>query len=69
MAKFVLKSCKIAKMLSHTYSVADPGSGALLTLDPGTKKNLDPGSIAYKQFLGLKYLNSLMRIRIRDPES
>jgi hypothetical protein len=48
MAKFVLKLCEIAKMLSHTYSVADPdpGYGALLTLDPGWKKNLDPGSRA-----------------------
>jgi hypothetical protein len=40
MAKFILKLCKIAKMLTHIYSVADPDpvSGALLTLDPGWKK-------------------------------
>ncbi len=38
---FLLKLCKIAKMLSHINSVADPDpvSGVLLTLDPGWQKN------------------------------
>jgi hypothetical protein len=47
------------------YSVADP--------DPGWVKNPDMGKTtrivlprAKKQFFGLKYLNSLMRIRIRN---
>ncbi len=44
----------------------DPGSGAFLTQDPGW--GLGSFLRAEKHFFGLKiqYLNSLMRIRIRD---
>ncbi len=49
-------------------SVADPGSGAFLTLDPGSEMGKKSGSGSYflkfrNHFVGLKYLNSLMRIR------
>ncbi len=51
----------------------DPGSGSGIRIrdpDPGlTTRIIFPR--AYKQFFGLKHLNSLMRMRmrIRDPES
>jgi hypothetical protein len=58
----------------------DPGSGAFLAPGSGIRDGKKIGSESgmnipehtsesYKQFFGLKYLNSLMRIRIRDPES
>jgi hypothetical protein len=47
------------------YSVADPGSGAFLT--PGSGINIpDHSSESLKTIFGLKCLNSLMRMRIRE---
>jgi hypothetical protein len=50
----------------------DPGSGMRKNPDPGSRMNI-PDLIFEKlvgiSFLGKKYLNSLMRIRIRHPGS
>jgi hypothetical protein len=47
----------------------DPGSGPFLTLDPGSRmdKRSRSGSGMINNLKKI-YLNSLMRIRIRDPE-
>jgi hypothetical protein len=50
-------------------SVADPGSGAFLTAGPGMNIPDHISESLETMFLGLnRYLNALMRIRIRDLE-
>jgi hypothetical protein len=36
--------CRVIKIQVSGKKVADPGSGALLSRDPGWEKNQDPGS-------------------------
>jgi hypothetical protein len=71
------------KLCEHMRGVVDPNSGAFLTpgsgiLDPWWVKDMiriqdeHPGSYFRElrnNFLGYKYLNFFLRIRIRDPES
>jgi hypothetical protein len=47
------------RYLSHSVVDPDPESGAFLTPESGIRTRI----IFYKQIFGLKYLNSLMRIR------
>ncbi len=71
--KYYLKL--LSKKLKRWNQCCGSGSGIRYLFypsvrDPGWVKNQDPDPwwIFWKHFLGLKYSNSLMRIRIRDPK-